>query len=176
MSILGQLGAGPTTVLSAGVGALVAYAAVVLLTRLAGPRSLATMSSYDFAATVAVGSTVSSAATGSVPLVSAVLALLLLYALQYVIAALRRRGRLGGLVDNSPLLLLADGTVLTDNLRRARVSTEELRAQIRLAGMTRLDQVRAVILETTGDMSVLGGDEPIDRWLLEGVRRPDASA
>lgn len=170
MSILAQLGAGPATLAAAGLGALGAYAAVVLLTRLAGPRSLATMSSYDFAATVAVGSTVSSAATGSVPLAAAALALVLLYLLQYVIAALRRRRRLGGLVDNAPLLLLADGTVLTDNLRRARVSTEELRAQIRLAGLSRLGDVRAVVLETTGDMSVLAGAEPVDGWLLEGVR------
>lgn len=142
MDLLERLGASWATIGTIVVSALLVYAAVIVLTRLAGLRSLAKMSSFDFAATVAVGSTVASTALGSAPLMSGV----------------------------EPMLLMAGGEALEDNLRHARVSREELWAQLRLAGVHRRDQVHAVILETTGDMSVLQGDGPFDRELLQGVR------
>ena len=90
--------------------------------------------------------------------------------LQAVIAVLRRRGVFGGLVDNSPLLLMAGPEVLEDHLRRARISREELFGQLRSAGIHRLEQVTAVVLETTGDLSVLTGGSAVDPVLLAGVR------
>jgi uncharacterized membrane protein YcaP (DUF421 family) len=73
-------------------------------------------------------------------------------------------------LDNSPLVLVADGRVLTGNLDHARVSDAELWSQLRLHGVQRLEQVRAVVLETTGDISVLTGDGGFDAELLSGVR------
>ena len=151
------------------ISTVAVYLAVIVLTRLAGVRSLAKMSSFDFAATVAVGSTVASAALGSTPLANGVLVLTLLYGMQYLVATLRRRGALGGLVDNEPVLLIAGDQVLEDNMRRARISREELFSQLRLSGVHRLDQVRAVVMETTGDISVLRAGEPIDQELLADV-------
>lgn len=94
----------------------------------------------------------------------------MLYGLQYVVARVRRVGLLRGALDNSPLLLLADGRVLKENLDHARVSDAELWSQLRAHGVQRLEQVRAVVLETTGDISVLTGDGGIDAELLSGVR------
>lgn len=170
MSVLQQLGASWTALAAAGVATAAAYAWVVLLTRATGPRSLAKMSSFDFAATVAVGSTLASTALGSTPLATGALVLLLLYGLQFVVARLRRAGAFGGAVDNQPLVVLAHGRPLPDALRQARISNEELWSQVRQAGVQRLDQVHAVVLETTGDMTVMTGDGPYDPELLHGVR------
>lgn len=147
-----------------------AYVTVIALTRLAGVRSLAKMSSFDFAATVAVGSTVASVLVGSAPLAAGVVGLLVLFGLQYLIATLRRRGLLRGLMDNAPILLMAGSQVLEGNLRHARVSREELWSQLRLSGVHRRDQVRAVVMETTGDVSVLRVGAPFDVELMSGVR------
>ena len=170
MEFLDRLGASWQTIGVLVVSAAAVYAAVILLTRLSGARSLAKMSSFDFAATVAVGSTVSSAALGTAPLLSGVVVLAMLYGLQYAVARVRRAGLLQGALDNSPLVLVADGRVLTENLDHARVSDAELWSQLRSHGVQRLEQVRAVVLETTGDMSVLTGDGGIDAELLSGVR------
>jgi uncharacterized membrane protein YcaP (DUF421 family) len=168
---LARFGASWETLTAIVLSAIGVYIAVIVLTRVAGLRSLAKMSSFDFAATVAVGSTVASTALGSTPLVNGVAALCMLYGLQYLIATLRRQNALRGAVDNSPMLLMVDGEVIEGNLRHTRVSREELWSQLRLAGVRRRDQVRAVILETTGDMSILQvGDEPFDDELLDGVR------
>lgn len=169
-SIFGQLGAPWSTIGAIVLSAVAVYGAVIALTRLAGVRSLAKMSSFDYAATVAVGSTVASTALGSSPLVNGLVAFAMLFGMQYAVALLRRRNVFRGLVDNQPLLLMSDGEVLEDNLRAARVSRAELWAQLRQAGVHRRADVRAVVMETTGDMSVIRADAPVDEELLEGVR------
>lgn len=152
------------------VSGVAVYVVVIALSRLAGLRSLAKMSTFDFAATVAVGSTVASTVLGTSPLSVGVLALALLFGLQYLVATLRRRNLLGGVVDNPPILLMAGPRVLEGNLRHARVSRAELWSQLRLAGVRQLADVQAVVMETTGDISVLTTDRPLDAVLLEGVR------
>ena len=173
MSVLERLGAPWAVLGTIVISAVLVYVAVIVLTRLSGVRSLAKMSSFDFAATVAVGSTVASTALGSTPLVNGVVALCMLYGLQYLIATLRRRDVFHGALDNAPMLLMAGPEVLEGNLRHTRVSREELWAQLRLAGVQRREQVRAVIMETTGDMSILQGEGPFDAELLQGVRGAD---
>lgn len=170
MALLERLGASWTLLGAVLIGTIGVYVAVIALTRLSGVRSLAKMSSFDFAATVAVGSAVASTALGSTPLASGVLALALLYALQWTVARLRRRGLLGGLVDNRPLLLMAGSQLVEANLRQAGVSPSEVWAALRQAGVLRREDVRAVVLETTGDLSVLSGDGRLDDELLDGVR------
>jgi uncharacterized membrane protein YcaP (DUF421 family) len=170
MRVLEQLGASWTDLAVIPVSAIAVYLAVIALTRLAGVRSLAKMSSFDFAATVAVGSTVASVALGSAPLLSGLLVLALLFGLQYLVASLRRRSLLRGIVDNEPILVMAGPEVLEGNLRHARISRSELWSQLRLAGIHHREQVRAVVLETTGDLSVLRNGEPFDRELLQGIR------
>lgn len=169
MTVIERLGTSGRPFAVVVLATVLVFVWVIVLTRASGPRSLAKMSSYDFAATVAVGSTMASVATGSVSLVLGATALVLLFGLQALVAAGRRRGVLGGLVDNRPLLLLQDGVVRESALRQARVAREELLAQLRLAGVSDPSRVSAVVLETTGDMSVL--TEPVAPVLLEGVRR-----
>lgn len=149
------------------------YVAVIALTRLTGPRALAKMSSFDFAATVAVGSTLSSTLLGSVPLAAGALGLAVLFVLQFAVASGRRRGLFAGLVDNSPILLMARGEVLEDQLRHVRMSRSELWSQLRQAGIRRRCEVLAVVLETAGNLSVLRVGEELDEELLAQVRGAD---
>ena len=131
------------------------------------------MSSFDFTATVASGSTLVSTAVGSVSLSQGAAGLLVLFGLQVALAVLRRRGALGGLIDNGPLLAMAGAQVLDDLLRRVRVSREELFGQLRTAGVRQLHQVHAVVLRPTGDLSILTADRPMDAKLLRGVHGAD---
>jgi uncharacterized membrane protein YcaP (DUF421 family) len=169
--VLRELGSsGPE--LAAGVIAAVAiYLAVILATRLSGLRSFSKMSSFDFAMTVAVGSLIASAASGQAALATATVGVLALYAAQYVVASLRRRHLLHDLVDNSPLLLMDGPRIIEENLASARVTLDDLHGKLREANVLQYHQVQAVVLETTGDISVLHGDSDLDPGLLRGVRR-----
>lgn len=172
--LLEQLGAGWERLAVVVISGPLVYVAVIALTRLAGVRSLAKMSTFDFAATVAIGSTVASTVTGGAPLSVGVLALTVLFGLQYGIASLRRRNLLYGLVDNRPVLLMAGPEILEANLQHARVSRDELWSQLRLAGVRHREQVHAVVLETSGDVSVIRTGEPLDEQLLDGVSGAEA--
>ncbi|WP_423823047.1 YetF domain-containing protein [Salinisphaera sp. SPP-AMP-43] len=161
-----------TAVFSMLISALGIYAALLLFTRLAGLRSFSKMSSFDFAITVAFGSTLASTLLSKDPaLLTGALALAVLFGMQYAVALGRRSSSdFRRLVDNEPLLLMAGGQLLQANMDAARVTESDLNAKLRMHGVAHRDQVRAVILETTGDVSVLRADQPIDDRLLADVR------
>ena len=158
--------AGSVVVATVGI-----YLTLVLLIRIVGQRALASMSSFDFAAAVALGSVTGRVVLGYTPtLLAGVIGLSTLFGLQASFGLLRRIPGADGALSNLPLLLMADGQVLPDNLRKARIVENELRAKLRLAGIRRYDDVACVILEHTGAVSVLRRGEAISPELLEDVR------
>ena len=154
-------------------GTLGIYAAVVLYTRLAGLRSFSKMSSFDFAITVAIGSVIASTLIlDDVTLLQGAVALALIYALQVLVSISRRQWKIcHSIFDNQPVLLMARGEILHENLRNTRVTEEDLRAKLREANVHSLERVLAVVFETTGDVSVLHGEPgtEIDPGVLRDV-------
>lgn len=151
------------------------YAALVVLTRVAGLRSFSKLSGFDFAVTVAIGSVLATVLIAEdPPLVQGVVALAGLYAIQMGVAAVRRRWTwVAGLVNNEPLLLMDGDEVLHENMRRGNMTEGDLRAKLREANVLSREEVRAVVMETTGDVSVLHGPpdgDELEPALLEGVR------
>lgn len=141
----------------------------MVIVRLVGLRSFSKMSSFDFAVTVAFGSLLASVALSSSSLVDGIVAASTLIAVQVVIAWGRSRWGLGTVVDNEPLLLMHQGEMLHDNLAKARVTADDVRAKLRAANVRCYDEVDAVVLETTGDISVLHGPGVFDPELLADV-------
>lgn len=163
-----------TTIIMTGVSALGIYAALVLFTRLSGLRSFSKMSSYDFAITVAFGSVLAGTILAKEPpLLQAIGALAFLYVIQYIVSKLRIQSEsIAQLVDNGPVLVMAGTEMLHDNMKRVRMTPDDLKSKLREANVIHYEQVRAVIMEATGDVTVLHAnpDEPdLDLDLLEGV-------
>ncbi len=155
------------------VGTVGIYLTLIVFSRIAGLRSFAQMTNFDMAATVAFGSIIATTATStSTSLLQGVVALAVLFTVQALIAQVRRRGVGERTADNRPLLLMSGAQVLSDNLARAQMTHNDLRSKLRLAGVTRIAQIRAVVLETTGEVSVLAADPenpPIDLDLFSSV-------
>jgi uncharacterized membrane protein YcaP (DUF421 family) len=147
---------------------------VVAIIRVVGLRSLSKMSSFDFAVTVAIGSILGSVVASSSSVAEGALAVGSLLAMQWIIAQFRRRSFGGRVVDNTPLLLVRDGTFLDDALTTARVTRSDVYAKLRQANVHTMAQVIAVVLETTGDISVVHGDGRLDAELYDNVRQLDA--
>lgn len=161
------------TVLTITLSAIGIYISVVLFTRLAGKRSFSKMSSFDFAMTVAVGSIIASTLlSSSVKLIEGIVGLGIVYVLQMGVAILRRNSLIQNIVDNKPPLLMRGEKILHSNLQKARVTHGDLRSKLREANVTQLSQVKAVVFETTGDISVLHKEDnsPMDTWILEDVQ------
>lgn len=143
----------------------------IVTVRVVGLRSLSKMSSFDFLVTVALGSTLATVAATPTSVVNGALAFASLLAAQAAIALARRRPRVASAVDNQPRLLMTGSVMHEGVMESCRVTHHDVMAKLREANVTRVDQVLAVVLETTGDISVLHGDGPLDDVLLDGVRQ-----
>jgi uncharacterized membrane protein YcaP (DUF421 family) len=154
------------------------YFVVIALHRLNGLRSFAKITGFDFAMTVAVGSALAATMMSKdPPMLRAALAIGTLFVLQKIVARLRRFGTAEQIFDNTPVLLVDNGEILWEALDEVDLTEEDLRAKLRQSSVLRLEDVRAVVLETTGDMSIIQshGDEKtaFNDWLLDGVRRAE---
>lgn len=150
------------------------YAAVIIFTRIAGKRSFSKISSFDFAMTVAIGSIVAPPVLSrSISLLQGVTGLAAIYLLQMTAAALRRYDVFSKTIDNAPLLLMDGPHILEENLKKGKVTKTDLLSKLRESNVLRLDQVKAVVFETTGDISVLHGEinVELESWLLRDVHR-----
>lgn len=138
------------------VGTL-AYVALILMLRISGKRTLSKMNAFDLIVTVALGSTLATVLLSSdVPLTEGVLALALLIGLQYAITWLSvRSDRIQHVIKAEPTLLVRDGRLLPDAMKRQRVTREEIEAALRQSGRKQLEDVHAVILETDGTLAVI---------------------
>ncbi|MFB9802290.1 DUF421 domain-containing protein [Streptomonospora salina] len=151
----------------------VAYLGLITFSKLAGLRSFSEMTNFDLAATVAFGSMLATTIVNpEVSLLQGGVALAVLFTVQAAVAQARFRFRLQLLLENRPLLLMRDSRMLPKNLRKARMTENDLRSKLRLAGVTSVEHVSAAVLETTGDVSVLlenADGRPLDTDLLTSV-------
>ncbi|SMC43497.1 Protein of unknown function [Fulvimarina manganoxydans] len=146
---------------------------IVALVRVVGLRSFSKMTAFDFVITLATGSLLATGA-GSVSswpsLLQALVAIAVLMGLQVALAFIRKAtGPSNSVLENAPLLLMRDGVFIDEAMEKSRVSRDDVLAKLRGANVMHFEEVRAVVLETTGDISVIHGSD-MAPGLLDGVR------
>ncbi len=146
---------------------------IVMLVRVNGLRSFSKMTNFDFVMTVATGSLLAGAGQSSSwsAFVQTLTAMVALFVVQFVTARLRKSSdKFENAIQNTPMILMRNGKILDEALRETGVAESDLIAKLREANVLDLRDVRAVVLETTGDISVLHGDKCAER-LLAGTKR-----
>jgi uncharacterized membrane protein YcaP (DUF421 family) len=145
----------------AGIGrilvtGILAYAALIVMLRTSGKRTLSKFNAFDFIVTICLGSMLASIIiTKSVPLIEGIVALALLIALQFAITWLSVRWKpVENLIKSSPTLLVHRGVYLEDAMRCERVSREEITAALHAKGMAEMSALHSVVLETDGSLNV----------------------
>jgi uncharacterized membrane protein YcaP (DUF421 family) len=140
--------------------AVVVFVVVFLVTRVVGRRELSTMEPFDLILLIVTGDLVQQGVTqsdysltGALTVIATIA--LLTVALSYVSFKVPR---LRPLLDGEPLVLVQDGEVIERNLRRERITIEELRAAARQQQIGSLAKVRFAVLETSGAISFI----PVD--------------
>lgn len=143
----------------------------ILLVRIVGLRSFSKMTAFDFVSTVATASLIAQACTRDdwFEFGQALIAIAAIFLAQGLFArALQSKEKAADLIRNQPLLLMRDGRFIDDALRESGVTRQNMLEKIRGSSATRLEDVRAVVLETTGDVHVI--TEAIDPEIMKGVR------
>ncbi|WP_238161892.1 DUF421 domain-containing protein [Micromonospora endolithica] len=161
----------PEDLLRLLVVAAIVYPALVLILRLSGKRTLSKLNAFDFVVTVALGSTLATILLSrDVSLVEGILALTLLVALQYAVALVAVRWPAAQrLLKSRPTMLLRDGRLRRDAMRRARVAESEIRQAARSSGAGDLSELAAVVLESDGSLSVIQRSKLGDGSSLDDV-------
>ena len=137
--------------------ATVIFAFVFLITRVVGRRELASMEPFDIILLVVLGDLVQQSITqndDSVTGALIVIATLALLTVGLAYISFRSR-RLRPLLEGEPLILVEDGRVIDRNLRRERLTVEELQAEARQQQIASLEEVRWAVLETNGRISFI---------------------
>lgn len=144
------------------------YFCLILFTRIAGLRSFSKLSSYDFAMTIGIGSILASTVLSkSTSLLQGLFAVSMLFILQALVSLVRRRIKpIKALLDNQPIILMANGEYFWDNLKEANLSTSDVQEVLRKNGIKSKSEVFAVIMETTADMSVIKNNDVAPDWSL----------
>ena len=135
----------------------VIFVFMMIVVRLLGRRELSKMQPFDFLILVVIADFVQQGVTQQdYSVTGAVLAVgtfgLLIVATSWLSW---RFPRTRPLLDGNPVVLVEDGKPIMDNLRRERISVEELAAQARLQQIASMGTIRWAILETNGDISFI---------------------
>lgn len=151
---------------SSSVGALLVvvgttagiYLFVIALLRVVGRRQLAQLSPLDLVVVLLLGSAVETAMIhGDVSLAAGLVSASTLLVLNRLLTLVFLHApRLSQLVNGGPILLVHDGTVIEEHLRRVGITQPDLDAALRSRGFTGPDAVRAAVLETDGSITVVG--------------------
>src|SRR5215203_944220 len=137
------------------VRAFFAFLLVFLLTRLIGRRELSSLEPFDLILLVVVGDLMQQGITQSdMSFTGAVLATGTFAVMVLAVSYLGFRFRaLQPLLDPQPLIVVQDGDVIDANLRKERMTVEELLAEARLQQIASLDEVQWAVLESNGKVS-----------------------
>ena len=135
-----------------------AYLSLIVLLRGYGKRTLSKINAFDFVVTIALGSILASVMLSkTVSLAEGVTAFVVLMSWQYLFSWLGSRfGRVRDLLASEPRLLAHDGAFVTSAMRAERIADDEVLQAIRKHGFDQLQDVRAVVLEADGTLSVIG--------------------
>ena len=131
-----------------------------VLTRGLGKRELASMTAFELVLIVSMGDLIQqgvtqddTSLTGAMLAVGAIALWILLFSwLDFRFPWARR------VIDGSPVVLIRDGHVLDDNLRRERMPIDELLEGARNQGIADLAKVRLALIEADGRFSFITDD------------------
>jgi uncharacterized membrane protein YcaP (DUF421 family) len=143
------------------------YLALLVGIRLTGSRQLGQMSAFDLVLLLIIANAVQNAMVGpDTSLAGGLVAAGVLLFWHQVMDRLRRSSRsFSRLLAGEGILLISNGAILENQLRRAGVTRDELLQALREHGVPTIDQVRLAALEPDGAVSVIRYDD-----LLPGGR------
>lgn len=144
--------------------ATVIFFALNLLIRLMGKRELAQMTPFELILLVVLGDLIQQAVTqNDFSLTGAILAIGTMAFWALALSWLSFYSSKAELIlDGEPRVIVRDGHIVQEHLRRARLTQAEILSEMRLAGIAHLSDVAWAILEPQGKISFIKRDPSSD--------------
>ncbi|KJS13949.1 MAG: hypothetical protein VR67_02575 [Peptococcaceae bacterium BRH_c8a] len=135
----------------------VIYFYLLLLAKLMGQREIGRLTLFDFIISIIIGSTAAGALSSSTSGLGGVMITVgALAVFQIILSILSLKfSRLRRVVEEEPIILVQNGKLLEQAMKKTRINLDDLMSQLRIRGYFFLGQVEFAILEPEGKISVL---------------------
>ncbi len=136
---------------------LILYGFIILAIRLMGKRQISDLQPSELVVTLVISDIASLPMQNtSQPLLSGIIPVLVLVSIEIATSFVMLKSRkIRKLICGTPVVVIKDGKLLQSEMRRLRLTTEDLFAQLRQQDIFTLDDVQYCIVETNGTVSVL---------------------
>jgi uncharacterized membrane protein YcaP (DUF421 family) len=137
--------------------AIVIFGFVLLLTRIIGKRELGSLQPFDLILLIVLGDALQQGLTqDDYSLTGAILVVGTIAVLQVCVSWLSYRfPRTRPILEGEPLVIVQDGKVIERNLKRERLTVDEITEAARKQQIAHLAEVRFAVLETDGEISFI---------------------
>lgn len=140
--------------------AAVMFFVLYVLLRIMGKRELGQLTPFELVVMIVLGDLIQQGVThNDFSLTGAILAIstfaFLAVAMSWITYLFPRAEKL---LDGEPRVVIRDGKLLKENLRRDRMTQSEVESEMRMAGIASMDQVAWGILEPQGQISFIKKD------------------
>jgi uncharacterized membrane protein YcaP (DUF421 family) len=142
------------------VSTSVIYVFITLAIRISGKKELSQLSVLDLVFVLLISNAVQNAMVGSdSTLGGGLIAATTLFVINYIFKNLMYRSkRLTRLLEGEPVVLITNGKVIDTNLKKLKITFDELYEAIREHGVTDIKNVNLAMFEVDGNISILSDD------------------
>lgn len=151
------LGVDNLSIWQIGLRGFIIYVTAILLVKIGEKRFMGKNTAFDMILGIILGSVLSRAITGNAPFFPTIGAGLVLVGVHWLFSVISFRSDwFGTLIKGSARVLVEDGEILWDNMRRSHISRKDLEMALYTTGrVTELAQVKTARFERSGDISVI---------------------
>lgn len=137
--------------------AIVVFMAALIIIRIGSQRIFGKHTAFDIILGIIYGSILSRAITGDSPLVPTIITALVMVIMHRVLAAIAYYTKdLGSLFKGRPRMLVKDGEVQEEEMKRCSVTHHDLEEAMRVkGGIDNIDQIKHACLERSGEISII---------------------
>mgnify|MGYP003350034364 CR=1 FL=1 len=137
------------------------FAVLYLLLRLLGKREIGQLTSFELVVLIVMGDLIQQGVTHNDFSVTGATLAIVTFAFWALIMSWITYlfPRMEKVLDGEPQIVIRDGELLQDNLRRDRITRAEVEAEMRLAGIPHMRDVAWAILEARGKISFIRRDD-----------------
>ena len=134
---------------------LILYLLLMVCIRIMGKRQIGELEVSEFISTLLLSEIAAiPIAERDIPIFNAILPLLTILALEIIVSFITLKSRLlQRLIDGTPTLLMSKGKLLLKNLKKNRITLDEILSELRIQGIPDISQVSYIILELNGQIS-----------------------
>ena len=140
----------------AALSSLLSIAVLFLLAKLMGTKQVSQMTMFDYVVGITIGSIAAELATELEEPLRPLTALIVYGVTAFVISILTNKFlKVRSMVTGKPLVLLENGVIYRENLKKARLDLNEFLTYCRIGGWFDLNQLQSAVLEHNGVVSFL---------------------